>query len=296
MSLEMAEAPVVIKRGDPITRPEAVSALRRRDAGLRPNFEPNRCAAENLAKKGRASLTSQFENEFLSSPDESLTQTRSALTGLLNTLSDLSAHAEANDQHPAYMQERMERVALAAELDRKIAAIKDAEFAFRVAATALQKRLIATFQGTKRAQTLSKFMFIFGGQMTTMLDELAFLRDGTAIGSLPLTHSETSSQFSEPVQQLDEKRMMFSLGFLKWREAGDVKLAPPFTPIELPIALIPAAIAHELIDDCDSERVQQLMATHDQSLLPLSADDERLVDLDALCANPATETVTSPIC
>ena len=283
---------MVIKRGDPITRPEAVSALRRRDAGPRPNFEPNRSAAENLAITGRASLTSQFENEFLSSPDESLTQTRSALTGLLNILSDLSVHTEANDKHPACTQERMKRVALAAELDRKITAIKDAEFAFRVAAAALQKRLIATVQGTKRAQTLSKFMFVFGGQMTTMLDELAFLRDGTAVGSPPLTHSDTSSPSPEAVQQLDEKRIVFSLGLLKWREAGEVKLAQPFAKIELPIALIPAAIAHELIDDCDSERVQQLMATHDQPLLPLSADDERLVDLDALCANPATETVT----
>ena len=285
---------MVIKKGDPITRPEAVAALRRRAFDLQSNFEPGRSATEAVPRNRQAPLTSQFDNEFLGSPDESLTQTRSALTGLLNALSDLSIHAETNDQHPAHMQERTQRATLVAEIDRKISATKDAELVFRVAATALQRHLITTVRGTKLAQTLSKFMFVFGGQMTGMLSELASLRDGIVDGSRSLASPDTSSP--KPAYPIVEKRVMFSLGFLKWREAGEVKLAQQFAKIELPIALIPAAMAHELIDDCDSERVQQLMATHDQPILPLSADDERLVDLDALCADPATETVTSPIC
>jgi hypothetical protein len=84
--------------------------------------------------------------------------------------------------------------------------------------------------------------------------------------------------------------MMFSLGHLKWREADEVKLAQQFAKVELPVALIPAAMAHELIDECDSERAKQLSATHDQHSLPLYADDEHVIDLDALGREPVIET------
>jgi hypothetical protein len=262
---------MVIRRGDPLTQHKSAAELRQ------------------LAENYRASQAFRFDADFLRVPDESLTQTRSALSGLLNALSNLSTATNTDNQNQTEAHKWARRAAMASEIDQTVASIRNATVAFHVAGSALLKQLGSTVRGTKLAQSLSNFMFIFSGQMTSMLSELTALRDTISNGGpLPLSPDVMVTE-SEPISKT---RAMFSLDYLKWREAGETKLAHQFTKVDLPIALIDTAMAYQLVDECGSERAQKLMAVEKEPLPTLTADDKRLVDLDALGNDRATHART----
>lgn len=83
-----------------------------------------------------------------------------------------------------------------------------------------------------------------------------------------------------------QRQLVYTLSPLQWREGAELKRVPAFAAIGLPAYLVPAALRHQHADHMNARRVQTLMHVHGNGAAQaeVSADDPRLVDLDALAA------------
>jgi len=83
-----------------------------------------------------------------------------------------------------------------------------------------------------------------------------------------------------------QRQLVYTLSPLQWREGAELKRVPAFAAIGLPAYLVPAARRHQHADHMNARRVQTLMHVHGNGAAQaeVSADDPRLVDLDALAA------------
>jgi len=86
-----------------------------------------------------------------------------------------------------------------------------------------------------------------------------------------------------PVPEI-ERHMIYTLNPLRWKESGEVRVAPAFMMVGLPKALLPVALRHQHVDFLNARRVQTLMHVHGSGRHhgDLVEDDPQLVDLDAL--------------
>lgn len=84
-----------------------------------------------------------------------------------------------------------------------------------------------------------------------------------------------------------QRQLVYTLNPLQWREGAELKRVPAFAAIGLPAYLVPAALRHQHVDHMNARRVQTLMHVHGNGAAQaeVSADDPRLVDLDALAAD-----------
>ena len=83
-----------------------------------------------------------------------------------------------------------------------------------------------------------------------------------------------------------EKKLIYTLSPLLWREGGEVRTVPAFTLVGLPALLLPVALRHQHVDYLSARRVQTLIQVHGSGSLNEAPrqDDPGIVDLDALAA------------
>jgi hypothetical protein len=92
-----------------------------------------------------------------------------------------------------------------------------------------------------------------------------------------------------PPKPKAQAERVLSLTHLKWLSDGEVRTCGPYAQVELPAHLLQTALRHHHVDRIDSSRAQTLIAAHGHEWVAPTADDPRLVDLDAL----ALETVAA---
>ena len=90
----------------------------------------------------------------------------------------------------------------------------------------------------------------------------------------------------QPVLPDIQRQLIYTLNPLQWREGAELKRVPAFAPVGLPKYLLAVALRHQHVDHMNARRVQTLMHVHGNGAAQavVSADDPRLVDLDALAA------------
>ncbi|WFU37771.1 hypothetical protein QA640_25255 [Bradyrhizobium sp. CB82] len=81
-----------------------------------------------------------------------------------------------------------------------------------------------------------------------------------------------------------EKKLIYTLSSLLWREGDEVRTVPAFTLVGLPTLLLPVALRHQHVDYLSARRVQTLIQVHGSGSFNEEPrqDDPEIVDLDAL--------------
>src|SRR5262249_13727418 len=89
---------------------------------------------------------------------------------------------------------------------------------------------------------------------------------------------------AEPLEL--ERKLIYTLNPLLWREGDEVRMVPAFTLVGLPKVLLPVALRHQHVDYLSARRVQTLIQVHGSGGFHEAPrqDDPQLVDLDALAA------------
>ena len=91
----------------------------------------------------------------------------------------------------------------------------------------------------------------------------------------------------QPALPDSQRQLIYTLNPLQWREGAELKRVPAFSAVAMPKYLLPIALRHQHVDHMNARRVQTLMHVHGNGAAQteVSADDPRLVDLDALAAD-----------
>ncbi|MGV7216676.1 hypothetical protein [Bradyrhizobium sp. UFLA05-112] len=83
-----------------------------------------------------------------------------------------------------------------------------------------------------------------------------------------------------------ERKMIYTLTPLLWREGEEVRKVSAFTLVGLPKALLPVALRHQLVDYLSARRVQTLIQVHGSGGTQQNPhqNDPEIIDLDKLAA------------
>jgi hypothetical protein len=83
-----------------------------------------------------------------------------------------------------------------------------------------------------------------------------------------------------------ERKLIYTLSPLLWREGDEVRKVPAFTMVGLPKVLLPVALHHQHVDYLSARRVQTLIQVHGSGSFHEGPrqDDPEIIDLDALAA------------
>jgi hypothetical protein len=86
-----------------------------------------------------------------------------------------------------------------------------------------------------------------------------------------------------------ERKLIYTLSPLLWREGDEVRRVPAFTMVGLPKALLPVALRHQHVDYLSARRVQTLIQVHGSGSFHEAPrqDDPEIIDLDVLATGEA---------
>ena len=186
--------------------------------------------------------------------------------------------ADAKAQH--------DRDMMADELEKMVAAIERAAPGFDAAATALvaavTKSAASMLEGTHFAANVDAVRREVLSAAHLVCAELRSNAVRTRAGNTNIASEPEPLRPSENGHQL-----VYTLNPVLWRENGAVRRVHAYSRVELPKALLLAALRHQHVDYLNARRVQTLMQIYGsgQFQAPPHADDPRLVDLDALAAH-----------
>jgi len=107
----------------------------------------------------------------------------------------------------------------------------------------------------------------------------------TRAGNANIGFPEPLQPRQPPAPEIDRK-LIYTLNPLLWREGSEVRRVPAFALVGLPKMLLPVALRHQHVDYLNARRVQTLMHVHGigEFNSDPNQDDPQLVDLDALAA------------
>ena len=238
-----------------------------------------RDAAERLALAGAADAQlDRAETDMRVAEDRAKT--------LRTAMAQLHEQIVTIELELADAKAQRDRDMMADELEKMVAAIEQAAPGFDAAATALvaavTKSAASMLEGTHfaanvdavRREVLSAAHLVCAGLRSNAVRTRA---GNTNIASEP-----------EPLRPSENgHQLVYTLNPVLWRENGAVRRVHAYSRVELPKALLLAALRHQHVDYLNARRVQTLMQIHGsgQFQAPPHADDPRLVDLDALAAH-----------
>jgi hypothetical protein len=115
--------------------------------------------------------------------------------------------------------------------------------------------------------------------------ELRSIAARTRAGNANAALGAPAEQDQRPPPEI-EKKLIYTLSALLWREGDEVCRVPAFTLVGLPKVLLPVALRHQHADYLSARRVQTLIQVHGSGSLDEDPrqDDSEFIDLDALAA------------
>src|SRR5690349_13708884 len=243
-----------------------------------------RSLAERLAVAGAS-------NTKLDRAETKLRDVEDRARKLRGELAELDEQIVATERACADAKAQRDRDRMADEIEAMVAAIEQAAPKFEAGAVAL---VDAVTKSTASVPDASRFATSMEGvrrEVVSAVELLCWELRSTAVrtragnANVALL-TEAQAEPEQPRLPEVERQMIYALSPLRWIEGSERRKAQAFTLVELPRALVAAALRHQHVDYPNARRVQTLMQVHagDQSRGELADDDPQLVDLDALAA------------
>ncbi len=239
-----------------------------------------RAAAERLAVAGAS-------NAKLARAEASLRNVEDSTRKLRAELSELDEQIVASERALADARMQRDRDMTADGIEAMVAAIEQAAPRFEAGATALVEAVTKSAASVPDASRFACSVEAVRREVLSAVELICWELRSTAVRTRAGNANVALLAPPEPERpQLPEieRQVIYTLNPLRWREGGELRKAQAFTLIELPRALLPAALRHQHVDYPNARRVQTLTQVHgsDQLRGDLDDDDPQLVDLDAL--------------
>lgn len=247
-----------------------------------------RTAAEQLAVAGAS-------NFKLERADAKLRMVEDRAKTLRAALAELDAQIASNERALSEARAQRERELRADQIETLAAALEQAVPGFAGRAAALVDAVTKSAVMVPEAMAFSASVDAVRREVLSAADlvcwELRALAVRTRAGNanVPLLAPPVAAQPRSPEI---ERQSIYTLNALLWREGSVVRKAPAFSPVELPKALLPVALRHQLVDHLNARRVQTLMHVHGSGAIEkgVEPDEAQCIDLDALAADEQAGT------
>jgi hypothetical protein len=262
-------------------------ALSKRLAAAEPLIAKKRAAAEKIAMNGA-------DDQELDRAEADARAAEDRVQTLRGGLVQFDQAISSAEQELATAVDKKQRGETADAIDRMIADIERALPPYSAAMQALE----ATFKPTIRIiPAVGRLMNFLQGTRAELANAVSVInrdlraravatREGHGPADLPRIQAPA---LVEPTRAKIETRRVFSLEALRWTEHGEHRVSAKYAQVDLPVALLPRALAAHLVDEFDSERTRRLIAAYGQSTATPSLDDAGLVDLDAMAVHQAED-------
>jgi hypothetical protein len=276
----------IFAKPDPVAAAaQAVADLSARESNLRQRLVLAQNDLSDAVSARRALLVGgDATDQQCAASDTRVSRAEVAVDGLTDaiaTLADQRAQAEAElealrDQ--ADRRAEAERIsAVLASARAKCAALDGALHDFAQVFAGIMA--VGHGAATSAAQFRARIADLAG---QTLQEGEAF-RGRLLSGEAPLPRP-TLVAAAQPAPAPIEKKKVYSLSPLRWREHGEEKRCPAYAQIDLPAIYIDRAKADNLLEEIGSERYNRVVPIKGSGMgwNPPAADDPRLVDLDLL--------------
>jgi hypothetical protein len=242
-----------------------------------------RAAAEQLAVAGAS-------NFKLERAEVRLREVEDHAKKLRAELAELDEQIVATERACADARVQRDRDVMADGIEAMVVAIEQAAPRFEAGARSLMEAVTKSEAPLPDASRFATSVEAVRREVLSAVELLCWELRSTAVRTRAgnanvalLTHAEPEQpQFPEI-----DRQVIYTLNPLRWREGSELRKAQAFTLVDLPRALLTAALSHQHVDYPNARRVQTLMQVHGAERLrsELDDDDPQLVDLDALAAD-----------
>ncbi len=241
-----------------------------------------RAAAERLAVSGAANAQLDRADASMRAVEERAKTLRAALVESDDQIASTErALADAKGQR--------DRELVATQVEAMARAIAQASPGFNAAAAALVEAVTKSVASIPEATSFSTSVDAMRREVLSAADlicwELRTAAVRTRAGNANIGFPEPLQPRQPPAPEIDRK-LIYTLNPLLWREGSEVRRVPAFALVGLPKMLLPVALRHQHVDYLNARRVQTLMHVHGigEFNSDPNQDDPQLVDLDALAA------------
>jgi hypothetical protein len=242
----------------------------------------NRAAAERLAVAGAT-------DSKLGRAEAKLRAVEERAKTLRAELAEFHEQIASTERALADVKAQRDRDMVADQIEEMAAAIEQAAPGFGASAAALVDAVTKSATSVQEATRFSTSVDAVRREVLAAADlicwELRSAAVRTRAGNANINISVTADLEQLPTREIDRK-LIYTLNALLWREGGEVRRAPAFALVELPKMLLPVALRHQHVDYLNARRVQTLIHIHGSEGFHSEPhpDDPQLVDLDALAA------------
>ena len=241
-----------------------------------------RAAAERLAVSGAA-------NAQLDRADASMRAVEERAKTLRAALVEFDEQIASTERALADAKLQRDRELVATQIEAMARAIAQAAPGFNAAATAVVEAVTKSVASIQEATNFSTSVDAMRREVLSAADlicwELRTAAVRTRAGNANIGFPKPLEPSQPPVPEI-ERKLIYTLNPLLWREGGEVRRVPAFALVGLPKSLVPIALRHQHVDYLNARRVQTLMHVYECSQFhnEPDQDDPQLVDLDALVA------------
>jgi hypothetical protein len=241
-----------------------------------------RAAAEQLAVSGAA-------NAQLDRADASMRAVEERAKTLRAALVEFDEQIASTERALADAKWQRDRELVATQIEAMATAIAQAAPGFNAAAAALVKAVTKSVASIPGATSFSTSVDAMRREVLSATDlicwELRTAAVSTRAGNANTVFPEPLEPSQPPAPEI-ERKLIYTLNPLLWREGSEVRRVPAFALVGLPKMLLPVALRHQHVDYLNARRVQTLMHVHGigEFNSDPNQDDPQLVDLDALAA------------
>ncbi len=241
-----------------------------------------RAAAERLAVAGAANAQLDRAEANLRAVEERAKTLRAALI-------EFDEQIASTERALADAVAQRDRELVAEKIETMAAAIAQAAPGFNAGAAALVEAVTKSAASIPEATSFSTSVDAMRREVLSAADlicwELRTAAVRTRAGNANIGFPEPLQPRQPPAPEIDRK-LIYTLNPLLWREGSEVRRVPAFALVGLPKMLLPVALRHQHVDYLNARRVQTLMHVHGigEFNSDPNQDDPQLVDLDALAA------------
>ena len=241
-----------------------------------------RAAAERLAVAGAA-------NAQLGRAEANMRAVEGHAKTLRAALVEFDEQIVSTERALADAKAQRDRDMVADEIEAMAAAIEQAVPGFGAGAAALVEAVTRSAASMPEATSFSTSVDAVRREVLSAADLICWELRSAAVRARAGNANITLRAAAEPEQPPPpeiERKLIYTLSPLLWREGNEVRRVPAFALVGLPKMLLPVALRHQHVDYLNARRVQTLMHVHGSGRFhsDLHHDDPQLVDLDALAA------------
>jgi hypothetical protein len=246
------------------------------------DVEEKRAVAERLAVGGASDAKLGRAEIRLRTAEERAKTLRAELA-------DIDEQIASTERALADAKAQRDRDMTADQIEEMALAIERAAPGFGASAAALVDAVTKSTTSVLEATRFSTSVDAVRREVLAAADLICWQLRSAAVrtraGNGNIAIGVTAELEPPPTEEID-RQLIYTLSALLWREGAEVRRAPAFVLVELPITLLPVALRHQHVDHLNARRVQTLVHVHGSEGAQSEPypDDLQFVDLDALAA------------